>query len=55
MDGHRNYHISKVSQTENNKYHMRSQYVESNKNDMKEWTKQKQTQRFSNQIYHYQR
>ena len=45
--------LSERSQTVKDKYHIRS--LASNKNDTKELKKQKQTQRFWNQIYGYQR
>ena len=52
--GPRDYH-TKWSRLEKDKYHMYHLYVESNKYDTKELIKQKQTHRFQNQIYDYQR
>ena len=47
--------LSEVSQTEKGKYHMRLLVHGIYKNDTKELTKQKQTQRFLKQTYGYQR
>ena len=47
--------LSEVRQTEKDKHHMRSSYVESNRDDTLDLIKQKQTQRFQNQTHVYQR
>ena len=52
MDGPRNYHTKWIKSNTNI---MKSLTVESNKNDRLEPTEQKQTQRFWNQTYVYQR
>ena len=56
MDEHKNYHTKRSKSPEKDEFHeITNMWNLTQKNDTKELTEQKQTQRFWNQIHGYQR